>query len=188
MEKQQVDRRYQRTHEIIISTVISIALTRGWEKVNVTEVAKVANINRNSFYIHFETINDVFDEIEDRFIKKYQESLIKAVSIDEMIKDTSYYDMFIKFLNSEAKYVDSIKKMGRANFLLTKIRKEYMKFFEKELSSSIKYKKAKDLILPYIAGSTSIFFDNWVNNPLAFDIKKHAVFSGEFIERILLMV
>ena len=70
------DRRYQRTHETIKNNTLELAIANGWKKVSVTKLAEKANINRNSFYLHFDTINDVFDEIEevdaDSFTKVYQ--------------------------------------------------------------------------------------------------------------------
>lgn len=43
------DRRYQRTHELIINNAIKMALVSGWKKVSVTKLAEKVNINRNSF-------------------------------------------------------------------------------------------------------------------------------------------
>ena len=60
-----------------------------------------------------------------------------------------------------------------------------MHILEEEFSAS-QYNAKKDVILPYIAGCTWIFFTNWVNNPIDFDTKKNILFSGNFIDYILL--
>ena len=179
------DRRYQRTHEIIIHHAIDLALESGWEKVNVTRLAEKANINRNSFYLHFTSINGVFDEVEERFVDKYRRFVTSSPLLDVMIKETEYYNSFSLFLRSEGEYVAVIKKMGRSDQLLSKLQKVWMDVYETELSASQKYNDAKDMILPYIAGCTLIFFSNWINDPTGFDVQKNTLFSGAFIDHIL---
>ena len=181
------DRRYQRTHEAIILNTIKLAKISGWKKVTVTKICHNANLNRNSFYLHFETINDVFDEIENVFINKYHSFMNSSPIIEVMIKTPEYYDLFHKFLLEEAKYVNDIKDIGRSEQLLSKIKNVYMEVFEKDLKSSAKYKHNINIILPYITGCTLIFFTNWVNDPLHYDIKNNVIFSGEFIDKILNM-
>ena len=179
------DRRYQRTHEAIIHHAMELALVSGWKKVSVTKLTEKANINRNSFYLHFNTIEDVFDEIEERFLAKYRDFVSASPLLDVLVTDTDYYVAFSAFLKSEESNVAAIAKMGRAEQLVSKIERIWLDYFDRELSSSRKYSRAKDVILPYIAGCTLIFFTNWVNDPIGFDIQKNTWFNGKFIERTL---
>ena len=180
-----IDRRYQRTHKAIIHTAIELALAGGWKKVSVTKLAERANINRNSFYLHFDTINDVFDEIEEQFLAKYRAFLATSPPLEIMVRDADYYAAFSAFLKSEEEYVATIGKMERSAQLISKTERIWTNYYEAELSSSSKYRKAKDIILPYISGSTLIFFTSWINDPTSFDVRKNTLFNGEFIERIL---
>ena len=181
------DRRYQRTHKIIISNTIELALENGWKKVCITEVAEKSNINRNSFYLHFDRIEDVFDEIEDEFVTMYQNFVSTQPVIDALVKDSDYYSAFSNFLKSEEQFALMIKKMGRSSHLNSKVEKVWMKYIDEELSSLPKYKRVKDVIKPYIAGCTLIFFTNWFNDPTGFNIQKNTLFSGSFINHILSM-
>ena len=184
-EKSRPDRRYQRTHEAIVSNAIELALTAGWKSVSVTKLAEKANINRNSFYLHFGVMNDVFDEIEDEFVDRYRRFVTTSPILDVMIKDSKFYDSFTAFLKSEEEYVAIISKIGRSNHLISKIQKVWMDIYNAELSGSERYRKAKDIVLPYIAGCTLIFFTNWINDPTGFDVHRNTLFSGEFIDYIL---
>ena len=179
------DRRYQRTHEIITRNAIELALAVGWKKVSVTKLAEKSNINRNSFYLHFDTIEDVFDEIEEVFLAKYRTFVADSPPLEIMVRDADYYTAFSAFLKNEEEYVAAIGKMGRSAQLISKTERIWMNYYEAELSSSSKYRKAKDIILPYISGSTLIFFTSWINDPTSFDVRKNTLFNGEFIERIL---
>ena len=184
-ENNKTDRRYQRTHEAILNMAMELALAEGWEKVSVTKLAEKANINRNSFYLHFGTMNDVFDELEARFVEKYRGFVTSTPVLDVMIRQSKYYDAFSNFLKSEVDYVAAISRMGRADQLISKVQKVWMDTYDAELSATERYRNAKELILPYIAGCTLIFFTNWIRDPTGFDIQKNTLFSGEFIEHIL---
>ena len=127
----------------------------------------------------------MFDEIEERFLEKYRAFMGSSPLLDIMVKDQEYYAAFSGFLKSEEEYVAVIHKMGRSQHLLSKLERVWMSYYDVELSSSPKYRKAKDVIFPYVAGCTMIFFTNWVNDPTGFNIRENAVFSGKFIDRIL---
>ena len=181
------DRRFQRTHELIINSAIEMALHIGWQKVRITHLAEKANINRNSFYLHFQTMGDLFDEVDERFLVKYRIFVRSSPSLEIMVKDPDYYEAFSDFLKSEEDYFKMIHTIGRSDILISKIEKIWMSYFDTELSLSPKYRNAKEIILPYIAGCTMIFFTNWANNPTEFDIKRNTLFNREFIEHILAM-
>ena len=185
--KKSDDRRYQRTHQLIISNTIELAIANGWEKVSITKLAEKSNINRNSFYLHFERIEDVFDEIEDSFVSRYQEFVSSQPVLEALVNDYDYYSAFSVFLKSEEQFATMINQMGRSNQLNSKVEKIWMKYLDDELSSLPEYRKVKDVILPYISGCTLIFFTNWFNDPTGFNIQKNTLFSGEFIKHILSM-
>lgn len=129
----------------------------------------------------------MFDEIEEKFLDKYRESLKSASILEIMIKESKYYDNFVDFLKGEEAYVKVIKEMGRAEQLISKITKIWMRIYEEELSMSLELRKQKDIILPYIAGCTSIYFTNWINDPIGFGIQENTLLSGKFIDYILTM-
>ena len=60
------DRRYQRTHELIINSTIELARISGWSKVSVTKLAEKANINRNSFPFRQQFVREIH-QLSDAF-------------------------------------------------------------------------------------------------------------------------
>ena len=181
-ERAKKGRQWQYTHQTIIQQAICLAKEHGWEKVRVTKLVELANINRNSFYLHFETINDVFDEIEESFLSKYKE-LLESSPLDEMIKDSKNHAAFYSFWESEREYIATINKIGRTEIFLSKMSKIWMNHLDVELSKSQKYEKQKEIILPYISGATLLFFTNWFNDPMGFEIEKNGLFSTDFIDQ-----
>src|SRR5215208_6723162 len=54
MPKQKVDRRIERTRQLLQSALSELILEKGYEKVTVQDVIDRANVGRSTFYAHFE--------------------------------------------------------------------------------------------------------------------------------------
>ncbi len=183
--KKKPDRRYQRTHELIINKAVELAAINGWEKVSVAKLADTANLNRNSFYIHFSSINDVFEEIEKDFVNKYHELLNTTAPLDAMLKDKAFFEAFCSLLENEKASAAVIAKIGRADHLLFKLQKEWTEVFAAALADSEGCAKDDNTILPYISGSMYTFFSRWLKDPYGFDVRKNSLFSAEAIDSLL---
>ena len=183
--KDKIDRRYQRTHELIINKAIELAEENGWQKVSVTKLAETANLNRNSFYIHFSSINDVFEEIEEDFVNKYRELLSTASLLNVMLKDKDFLDAFCTLLESEKDNAATITKIGRAEHLLFKLQKEWTGIIDVALFNSSDGAKENSIVLPYLTGSMYTFFSQWIKDPYGFDVRKNSLFSAKVIDHLL---
>ena len=183
-KKAKKGRQWQHTHETIIQKTIELAKKYGWEKVRVTKLVELANINRNSFYLHFETINDVFDEIERNFVVKYHK-LINKASLKIMLEDENFFNSFCDLLESEKENVAVIKKIGRGDHLLFKLQKVWMDTFNTAFSESNNFSKEKNIVLSYISGNMYTFFYNWINDPYGFDIQENSSFNGKVIDHLI---
>ena len=64
MTEQKQDLRVVRTKEAIRSAFKALVCELPYEKVTVKAIADRANINRNTFYLHYETTDDVLREIQ----------------------------------------------------------------------------------------------------------------------------
>ncbi|UQS84827.1 TetR/AcrR family transcriptional regulator [Apilactobacillus apisilvae] len=60
----------QKTQSKIINNTIKIAKIKGLERVTVSDIIKSSNINRSTFYRHFEDKYQLIDVIEKSIIDK----------------------------------------------------------------------------------------------------------------------
>jgi len=58
------DRRIQRTKKLLRDALITLLKDKSIDKVTPTELCRIADINRNTFYCHYKTPRDLLDEIE----------------------------------------------------------------------------------------------------------------------------
>ncbi len=59
MEKKAVDRRIQRTRQLLQSALLSLILEKGYEAVTVQDIIDRANVGRATFYAHFQDKEDL---------------------------------------------------------------------------------------------------------------------------------
>lgn len=64
------NQRKTNTKDKVHSTLIKLLHEKKVSEISVTELCKKANINRTSFYNHYNTIQDVFEETIQEYIEK----------------------------------------------------------------------------------------------------------------------
>lgn len=60
-----------RSKKLIKESVRTLMLTKKASDIKVTEITSLAEINRGTFYSHYDTVYDVISEIEDDFIDDF---------------------------------------------------------------------------------------------------------------------
>lgn len=59
------DRRFEKNKALIRRAYLDLAVEKGTEKVTVSDITRRADINRMTFYSHYDTVQDVFSEFVD---------------------------------------------------------------------------------------------------------------------------
>lgn len=83
-----MDLRIQRTKSAIKTAFLDLRKKKPIEKITVTELTKLANINKATFYLHYSDIYALSDEIEDSFI---DEILMDIQVVDKFFDDPQEY-------------------------------------------------------------------------------------------------
>lgn len=67
------DKRYQRTHSKIRQVFEELILTVPFQEITVSRISQEAGINRKTFYVHYETIMALLDELANDLAEEFQE-------------------------------------------------------------------------------------------------------------------
>ena len=73
-----MDKRVERTRRTIRQTLLSLMGERPVERITTTELCREAHINRNTFYAHYGSPEDVLREVEDELVASIEQELAKA--------------------------------------------------------------------------------------------------------------
>ena len=97
--------RYKMSSEKIETAFLTLILNHKYEDITISQVCNQANINRSTFYCHYDDINDLIIKIEGKFAKgmasifNYGERQTHEAIVEmfRFIKDNKYF--YKAFLN-----------------------------------------------------------------------------------------
>ena len=161
------DRRVERTRNSIISAFKEMIIEKEFKDITIKELAERANINRKTFYLHYESMEDIlFDltlEISD---------LLFELLNDRGFFTTGQFDISI--------LVDSIDTLINSNYELTKklVSANSYRFFTRNIKDLVKesfIRKIKNRVKTsnyimnltgdYIALGLSKVLKDWFEDP-----------------------
>lgn len=105
-----MDKRIVRTKLSVFNAVFDLATVKELDRITVVELCEKAGINKSTFYLHYRSINDCFQQCFDLFIEKilefgkdidYTQMSVAPEETVERILDATESNMF---------YVDKFKK------------------------------------------------------------------------------
>ena len=79
------DRRVLYTKKILREALFSLLDERELSEITITELCKAADVNRNTFYRHYNIPLDILLEIEDDVFEKLSVVLRKSTNMDDVI-------------------------------------------------------------------------------------------------------
>ena len=79
-----MDKRVERTRSTIRRTLLSLMGERPVERITTTELCREAHINRNTFYAHYGSPEDVLREVEDELVADVEQELRKGYEVGEV--------------------------------------------------------------------------------------------------------
>lgn len=159
------DRRILKTKNSIYDALTNLMSKEDFHSITITDIAKVANINRKTFYNYFTCIDDVLNEIIDRELHRIFDNKLENVNYERLFKDPSeIFKRLTTAFNENPTLYSTLFKLEEPVNLLQKI-----EFIVKEKSTKLflqKYPENSEniiLLCEYcISGSFSIY-RNWYN-------------------------
>ena len=125
----QETRRVKMTKKLIKDAYIELLSKNPDKRLSITDICNCADINRSTFYMHYEDVNYLINEIEDDLIEQ-----IPNVTGLDSIKDDSQY---INMLENTFEYVHDNKNV----FITLLARLDNNKFKKKVIAAVLdKYK------------------------------------------------
>ena len=82
MKQVKADRRARKTRKLYEDALISMLKTRDINKITVTDISEMVDMNRSTFYIHYDDIYDLLESIENNLINEL-ENLTEISSIKD---------------------------------------------------------------------------------------------------------
>lgn len=156
------DLRYRTTEKLICDAYIKLSNEKNGNKITVTELVKEANINRGTFYLHYQDVNEVCKDIADKFLKECLRIINHDGDISlnkEAILNT------LKYIKENKNYVNFIIQDNFKSFIskgiVDYIKNEIIKKYK--LVLDFDEEKMKPIVTYMVFGSVALIVD-WAKN------------------------
>lgn len=117
------DRRIGKTQKSIRDALFALIVEKEISQITVKELAEKANINRKTFYMHYSSIEDILDKIENEIIEKL---LFVLEKYDFFDSEFDIYALFLSLndvINEDFDLYQKLVYANSYNFLIIKVKK-----------------------------------------------------------------
>lgn len=181
-----MDRRTKYTKMVIQEAFISLTKTKPLPKITISDICKLAEISRPTFYLHYEDINALLDEIG--------ENMITSAKLNEMMKLTiedkdAIYGSILNLLqiiqNNMDIYRICVLERGISSHLPAKITEAIQKTIISrwEQNGTLNKDFDKQYITEYIQASFNSVVYCWLNKQ---ENRESIEFLAKLIEQLLI--
>ena len=134
--------RYKMSNEKIETAFLSLILNHKYENITISQVCKQADINRSTFYCHYDDINDLVIKIEGKFAK----SMANIFNYGERQNHQAFIEMF-SFVKENKYFYKAFLNIPYATLAENNIKQDVMLNLKKQPSIT----KFNDISLFYRA-------------------------------------
>ena len=165
-----IDKRILKTKSNLKSALVELLKTHKIEDISIVELTTLANVNRKTFYLHYNEVSSVFKEIENSTYEKVKNKIstfkINAETVEQFLNE-----LFSIFVNDP--YVLTIMRN-------TPYSKTFSNILEKALIEEVnrKYEQTNNTnvstllqytIAYHVFGSVRLFY-TWLKNSQNLDL------------------
>ena len=171
------DSKYFYTASLMNQALLSLLEKKDIEFITVTEITKKAGVNRSTFYLHYDNVDDLLEETIENLTREFEESFGNiaffeiASQNDAFLITEEYLIPYLKFCQENKRVFKLVhKKPG-----LFRAKKVYQQMYDKILypaiSQFINDENQKVYMLEYFTGGVVAIINKWIELDCVTDIK-----------------
>lgn len=165
MASEKMDRRVRKTRSLLLQGLIQLMREKDIKDISVKELSDLADINRGTFYLHYNDIYDMLNKIEDELFQEFNELLDRDLPSD--IRELSPKNTLLDIFNLLEKHRDIAKVMigphGDLIFVnhLKELVKERLHYLQLPESSAVKPEYYYSFLVSGFVG----IIETWLDQP-----------------------
>ena len=154
------DRRLVRTKKAIISALIELLTEKDLSEITVTELTERAEINRKTFYLHYDRIENIIADFGEDMLTYTERILREHVEKQGSVKIEVLFDAINSAITDNLEFFRMFVRSGAYHiFISTQMRSEYIKSLRATIAM---YFRGGVLLSPYVmefivSGATAMY-------------------------------
>lgn len=160
-----MDRRTKYSMDAIKKALFALLEEKELSAVTVTDICRLADLNRGTFYRYFKDVPDLFSHIEDEFIDNFQEVL----SSSDM---SSYYRSILMTIQENSSLIRFMLARNSTSHIIEKLMLLQKDFLLDMLNSRCPHlpRKEAEYIFEYILGGFIYYIGKWFEEGMALSL------------------
>gem|GEM_PF-1997960 len=183
VKTRKTDRRTLYTRTMILDSYIKLLKEKPRDKIMITEICRLAEINRCTFYLHFADIKDVENAIEQKMLKDVKEFVQSQEN-----KSNNRLELSYKFINKmlhDDTYTTliSILKRDSLNYAITQ--DFYQDFVNMSLpaDSNLSEREIK-LLYNFVTGGIVATYQYWIESGID-HLREENLFLDQLVRSVM---
>ena len=153
-----MDKRYEKKEKLIKDTFKELLSKQYFENITVQELTSLAGIDRKTFYLHYDSLDELLKAIQEELSGEFNE-LVKGLNpIDDLDKVTRE---FFYFSESKGKFYEHLTINSEYSYVRNQMIKRVMIASVGERKSQTAENNFK---IAFIVNTTLLFYSEWVRN------------------------
>lgn len=150
-----------KTKQKIIDCFWELYRQKSIDKITVSELASLAKINRSTFYVYFNDIYDVLEQIEEDYLPDGIKFIEKCHGFQD--KDQMYQIFLDMFDKVYPNFTYLVSEQGDPNFV-TKLKNSIRPVFKSTIPEKYQNNKYFDLTVEYVLSSMISVITYWATH------------------------
>lgn len=181
-----MDKRIKRTKQLLRNALSSLLETKKIEDISVTELCKLADINRSTFYLHYESVADACIEIErvvaSEFVEWYDSCDKEGITED--IRDFIHH--LSAFVMKYAGIFSGLYGTQYKNRQSMVISKAFIMCFKlRWLPKFVKDEKKIEILYPFIFDGCKTLYHYKITNRISITVDELSDVMSDMIIKLI---
>lgn len=183
MPKKIVDRRIQRTRQLLLDALLELILEKDFDSVTVQDVIDRANVGRSTFYAHFQDKEDLLLSGFEHLKTQLEEHLMS----DSVTSDSPWAMSLSMFQHAQEHRQIHKALAGKQgnNIGLTHIQKYLFTYLHTHLKQTLSKRKKSippEILAQYVTGSFISLLTWWLENDSTYSAEQMNEFYRQLVQ------
>lgn len=176
-----VDKRITKTKNNLKTALVKLLENNKVEDISIVELTKLANVNRKTFYLHYNEVASILREIENNTYEKVK-NLISNFELNQETLEEFVFQLFSLFIDDPHVFALMKNTPYSKTFttlldklLIEEVNKKYVFVTNTAVSTSLQY-----TIAYHVFGSVRLFY-TWLKNSQNLDLRVFSKFLATLV-------
>lgn len=176
-----------RSKRMIREALLELVKEKDASKITVTDIVMRADINRGTFYAHYENMDSLFRQISDEIIGVLI-SFIDEIEYRDFVRNPRpLFDRATQVLEENREYCQQLMTLNGSEQYIVQLQHVFIRYIREDESIRANVRKKPDfeILITFFAGGLASAYSSWIRGELACTGEELAAMLTRLTKQIL---